>query len=137
MQQAWGVPEQAWPYHGSPHPTTPMLWSKIDLYVPVAPLTDSCTGTLASRSVLVAVVALGRRGGRPPAGRSRGGCSANGAPGAGFGPGDGVWAPTEETAGRASLAAGGKDAAAGAGGPGGAKEVHKQGHRGKGQGGRG
>lgn len=96
-----------------------------------APLTDSCTGALASRSVLVVVAALGRRSGRLPAGRSRCGCSVNRALGAGFGPGDGVWALMEETLGQGSLATGGKKAAAGAGEPGGAKAVHEQGHWGK------
>lgn len=54
-------------------------------------------------------------------GRSWRGCSAIGAPGAGFGPWDGVWALMEETVGGASL--GREEIAAGAEGPGGDKQI--------------
>lgn len=139
-EAAWGAPERVWPYHGLPmahYTNTSVQKGSLCPSLTHAPLTDSCTGALASRSVLAAVSPLGRRGGRLPAGTSWCGCSASGPPGAGFGPGDGIWALMEETVGRQSLAAGGKEAAAGAGGPVEAKAVRDWGCQGKSCGGRG
>lgn len=89
-----------------PHPTRALL-------------TDSCTGSLASRSLLMVGAALGRTGGwSPTLGRSWPGCPANGA---GFGPWGGVWALMEEGEGWASLGRG--ETSAGAEEPGRGKRI--------------
>lgn len=102
-------------------PKAPKLRSKRDLCSPVL-LTFSCTGALASRSVLgtsLLAAGLALVAAEPPVGEVQRGGSASGASAAGFGPEKGSWALTE-TAGRAS---GGKEAAPGFGAAGGAEAL--------------
>lgn len=117
---------RAYLWHPKHQPSSP----KGIFAAPCALLTDSCTGALASSSVLetseltaeVAVVAAaGERGGRPPAdGLERGG-SAFGASAAELGPENGFRAPSEETAGQAA----GAEALGGAKAPGGAEAAQE------------